>query len=155
LQWERPLHDPDDNAVYRCAELTLPARGSSPLKPAIRLLRIASGAILVLCVPRYALGITLWLELGAYLPLYTITGDEQALIDGAKVRALFVSPNAAERTFWYGVNFELSYNARHWQEARYALEIRHKASQSPLEIHPGRAESPPPQAGLRSALAKH
>jgi hypothetical protein len=69
-------------------------------------------------------GVTPWLELGAYLPLYTITGDEWALIDGAKVRALFVSPNAAERTFWYGVNFELSYNARHWQEARYALEIR-------------------------------
>jgi hypothetical protein len=40
------------------------------------------------------------------------------------VCTLFVSPNAAERTFWYGVNFELSYNARHWQEARYALEIR-------------------------------
>jgi hypothetical protein len=60
----------------------------------MRLLRIASGAILVLCVPKYALGITPWLELGAYLPLYTITGDERALIDGAKVRALFVSPNA-------------------------------------------------------------
>jgi hypothetical protein len=75
-------------------------------------------------VPEYALGITPWLELGAYLPLYSITGEEQALIDGAKLRALFVSPNAAEWTFWYGVNFELSYNARHWQEARYALEIR-------------------------------
>ena len=33
-------------------------------------------------------------------------------------------PNAAERTFWYGVNFELSYNARHWEEARYAAEVR-------------------------------
>jgi hypothetical protein len=75
-------------------------------------------------VPEYAMGVTPWLELGTYLPLYTITGDERALIDGAKVRALFVSPNAAERTFWYGANFELSYNARHWQEARYALEIR-------------------------------
>jgi len=75
-------------------------------------------------VPEYALGITPWLELGAYLPLYTITGEGRTLIDGAKVRALFVSPNAAERTFWYGVNFELSYNARHWQEARYALETR-------------------------------
>ena len=75
-------------------------------------------------VPEYALGSTPWLELGAYLPLYTITGAERALMDGAKVRTLFVSPNASERTFWYGVNFELSYNARHWQEARYALEIR-------------------------------
>jgi hypothetical protein len=75
-------------------------------------------------VPEYALGITPWLEFGAYLPLYTITGEGQTLIDGAKLRALFVSPNAVERTFWYGVNFEQSYNARHWQEARYALEIR-------------------------------
>ena len=173
--------DQDDNAVNRRAQLTLAAGGSSPLKPAMRLLRIASGAALVVClvllapacaqtdeiqvytgeinkpgefsitvhnnytpigptrpafmggivpnhslngVPEYALGVTPWLELGAYLPLYTITGDERALIDGAKVRALFVSPNAAERTFWYGANFELSYNARHWQEARYALEIR-------------------------------
>src|SRR6516162_8181240 len=157
--------DQDDNAVNRRAQLTLAAGGSSPLKPAMRLLRIASGAALVVClvllapacaqtdeiqvytgeinkpgefsitvhnnytpigptrpafmggivpnhslngVPEYALGVTPWLELDAYLPLYTITGDERALIDGAKVRALFVSPNAAERSFWYGVNFELS-----------------------------------------------
>src|SRR5260370_165812 len=75
-------------------------------------------------VPEYGLGITPWLELGAYLPLYTVTRDGRMLIDGSKLRALFVSPNAAERTFWYGVNFEFSYNARHWQEARYAAEIR-------------------------------
>ena len=179
LQWERRLPDQDDNAVNRRAQLTLAGGGSSPLKPAMRLLRIASGAALVLClvllapacaqtdeiqvytgeinkpgefsitvhnnytpigptrpafmggiVPNHSwrtgirAGVTPWLELGAYLPLYTITGDERALIDGAKVRALFVSPNAAERTLWYGANFELSYNARHWQEARYALEIR-------------------------------
>jgi opacity protein-like surface antigen len=75
-------------------------------------------------VPEYGLGLTPWLELGAYLPLYTVTRDGRMLIDGSKLRALFVSPNAAERTFWYGVNFEFSYNARHWQEARYAAEIR-------------------------------
>jgi hypothetical protein len=75
-------------------------------------------------VPEYALGITPWLELGAYLPLYTITGEGRTLIDGAKLRALFVLPNSAERSFWYGVNFELGYNARHWEMARYALEVR-------------------------------
>jgi hypothetical protein len=32
--------------------------------------------------------------------------------------------NAAEQAFWYGVNFEFSYNARHWEEARYAAEVR-------------------------------
>jgi hypothetical protein len=68
-------------------------------------------------VPEYALRTTPWLELGAYLSLYTVTGEGRTLIDGAKSRALFVSPNAAEQTFWYGVNFELSYNARHWEEA--------------------------------------
>src|SRR5215469_16522397 len=31
LQWERPVHDRGDNAVYRRAQLTLPARGSGPL----------------------------------------------------------------------------------------------------------------------------
>jgi hypothetical protein len=75
-------------------------------------------------VPEYGLGITPWLELGAYLPLYSVTRDGRFLIDGGKLRALFVLPNAAERAFWYGVNFELSYNARHWQEARYAAEVR-------------------------------
>jgi len=75
-------------------------------------------------VPEYGLGITPWLELGAYLPLYTVTRDRRMLIDGGKLRALFVLPDAAERTFWYGVNFELSYNARHWEEARYAAEVR-------------------------------
>jgi hypothetical protein len=170
-----------DNGVYRRAEVTVAGRGSSSLLPAMRLLRIAGGATLLLClifpaaahaqvdeiqvytgeinkpdqfsitlhnnytvigpiqpafiggivpnhslngVPEYALGITPWLELGAYLPLYSVTGDGRKLINGAKLRALFVSPNAAERTFWYGANFELSYNARHWEEARYALEIR-------------------------------
>src|SRR6266481_8060401 len=29
-------------------------------------------------VPEYALGITPWLELGAYLPLYTVTGEGRA-----------------------------------------------------------------------------
>src|SRR6266849_1894409 len=47
-------------------------------------------------VAEYGLGITPWLELGAYLPLYTVTRDGRMLIDGGKLRALFVSPNAAE-----------------------------------------------------------
>jgi hypothetical protein len=75
-------------------------------------------------VPEYALGITPWLELGAYLPIYTLTGGGRPLIDGGKLRALFVLPDAAERAFWYGVNFELGYNARHWEQARYAAEVR-------------------------------
>ena len=37
-------------------------------------------------VPEYALGITPWLELGAYLPLYAITGDERARPERSPVR---------------------------------------------------------------------
>ena len=75
-------------------------------------------------VPEYGLGVTPWLELGAYFPLYTVTRDGRILIDGGKLRALFVLPNAAERAFWYGINFEFSVNARHWEEVRYASEVR-------------------------------
>jgi hypothetical protein len=75
-------------------------------------------------VPEYGLGVADWLELGAYLPLYSLTRDGRLLIDGAKLRALLVVPDAAKRDFFYGVNFELSRNARHWDEARYGAEIR-------------------------------
>jgi hypothetical protein len=43
-------------------------------------------------VPEWALGITDWLELGAYAPVYSWTGDGRFLIDGAKLRAEFVVP---------------------------------------------------------------
>jgi hypothetical protein len=39
--------------------------------------------------------------------VYSWTGDGRFLIDGAKLRAEFVVPRAAERSFFYGVNFEL------------------------------------------------
>jgi hypothetical protein len=35
-----------------------------------------------------------------------------------------VSPDAASRTFFYGINFEFSYNARHWDPHRFTSEIR-------------------------------
>lgn len=75
-------------------------------------------------VPEFGLGVTEWLELGAYLPLYTVTRDGRVQLDGAKLRALFAVPNAEERSFFYAVNFELGYNARHWATTRWAAEIR-------------------------------
>ena len=75
-------------------------------------------------VPEWALGITDWLELGAYAPLYSWTGAGHVLIDGAKLRAEFVAPHAAERSFFYGVNFELSFNARYWEPTHNSGEIR-------------------------------
>ncbi|HXZ00004.1 MAG TPA: hypothetical protein VEI03_08370 [Stellaceae bacterium] len=75
-------------------------------------------------VPEWACGATDWLELGTYLPLYTLTRDGRFELDGAKLRALFVIPHAKEQPFFYGVNFELSRNARHWEETRFSGEIR-------------------------------
>ena len=75
-------------------------------------------------VPEWGYGVTPWFEAGLYLPLYTVTGDGRVLLDGFKLRALFVKPHAAERRFFYGVNFEFSVNRRHWDPDRYTSEIR-------------------------------
>ena len=75
-------------------------------------------------VPEWAIGVTEWMELGTYLPLYTITGAGHAELNGAKLRALFVVPNAKDQDFFYGVNFELSFNAKHWEETSHSGEIR-------------------------------
>lgn len=75
-------------------------------------------------VPEWAYGVTDWLELGTYLPLYTLTNSGQFELDGAKLRALFVVPRAKEQEFFYGINFELSFNAQHWEQTRNSGEIR-------------------------------
>jgi hypothetical protein len=75
-------------------------------------------------VPEWASGVVDWLELGAYLPLYSWTGNRRFLIDGAKLRAEFVVPRAQERSFFYSVNLELSFNARYWEPTRNSGEIR-------------------------------
>lgn len=75
-------------------------------------------------VPEFAYGVTDWFEAGLYLPVYTLTGEGRAELDSTNLRALFVSPGAAQRTFFYGINFELSYNAAHWEPTRLSGEIR-------------------------------
>jgi len=75
-------------------------------------------------VPEFAYGVTDWFEAGLYLPVYTLTAGGRALLDSTKLRALFVSPWAGQRTFFYGINFELSYNAGHWEPTRLSGEIR-------------------------------
>ena len=75
-------------------------------------------------VPEWAYGVTEWFEAGLYLPVYSLTGDGRFLIDSGKIRALFVVPHAAERSFFYGINFELSYNSEHWNPTRWAGEVR-------------------------------
>jgi hypothetical protein len=76
-------------------------------------------------VTEFSYGVNEWLELGAYMPiLYTVTRDGQFLVDGAKLRALFVMPHAKDARFFYGVNLELGYSAKHWEPTRVNTEIR-------------------------------
>jgi len=75
-------------------------------------------------VPEWGYGVKDWLELGLYLPLYSITRDGRALINGGKLRFLFAEPHVAEHDFFYAINFEFSYNARHWEPTRFSSEIR-------------------------------
>ena len=75
-------------------------------------------------VPEWAYGVTDWFEQGLYLPLYSLSSNAGPVLNGFKVRELFVLPHAAEQTFFYGINFEFSYNAKHWDPDLYSSEIR-------------------------------
>ena len=75
-------------------------------------------------VPEWAYGVTEWFEAGLYLPLYTVNGNGAVQLNGFKLRTLFVEPHAADHLFVYGINFEYSWNAPHWDPHRYSSEIR-------------------------------
>ena len=53
-----------------------------------------------------------------------MNGSTSAILNGFKLRLLFAVPHADDRTFFYGVNFEFSYNAKHWDPKRSTSEIR-------------------------------
>ncbi len=73
--------------------------------------------------PEFAYGITDWWEGGFYLP-FAINSAGEFLSDGAKIRSLFVTPDAAKRSFFYGVNFELGYEMPQFSSTQWNLEIR-------------------------------
>ena len=73
--------------------------------------------------PEFAYGITKWWEAGFYLP-FAVNGSGEFLSDGAKIRSLFVVPDAAKRDFFYGINFELGYEPPQFSLSRWKLEIR-------------------------------
>jgi len=73
--------------------------------------------------PEFAYGITEWWELGFYAP-FAITSGDQFLSNGGKIRNLFVVPDAAKQSVFYGVNFELSYQTPAFSQTQWALEIR-------------------------------
>ena len=73
--------------------------------------------------PELAYGVTDWWEVGFYAP-FAVTSGAQFLSNAGKIRNLFVVPNAEKRDFFYGINFELSYETPPFAQTRYALEIR-------------------------------
>jgi len=75
-------------------------------------------------VTEWAYGVTDWFEAGLYLPLYSHSTNLGGTYDGFKLRALFAVPHAADRKFFYGVNFEFSVNQKNWNENRISSEIR-------------------------------
>ncbi|MBN8987806.1 MAG: hypothetical protein J0H42_06150 [Rhizobiales bacterium] len=72
--------------------------------------------------PEFAYGVTDWWEVGLYLPF--AIQDRQFLSDSFKLRTLFVSPNADQRNFFYGVNFEFSNETPKFSQTRFGMEIR-------------------------------
>ena len=73
--------------------------------------------------PELAYGITDWWEMGFYAP-FAVDQTGTFYSNAAKLRELFVTPNAAQREFFYGVNFELGYAMPQFVETRWNLEVR-------------------------------
>ena len=72
--------------------------------------------------PEFAYGVTPWFELGFYIP-YAI--DREGFHSNAgKIRFLFVTPDAAKRDFFYGINFEFAHSMPKFSETRWGMEIR-------------------------------
>lgn len=73
----------------------------------------------------WAYGVQPWFEQGLYLPVYSFYSKNYgATLNGFKIRELFVRPNARDHTFFFGVNFEFSFNAHYWEDRRWTQEIR-------------------------------
>ncbi len=75
-------------------------------------------------VPEWAYGVTPWFEAGLYLPLYSFPAHGGPDYNGFKLRTLFVEPNADQHPFFYGINFEFSFNQKQWDPHSYTSEIR-------------------------------
>jgi hypothetical protein len=75
-------------------------------------------------VTEWAYGVTDWFEAGLYLPLFSDTSNKGFTYNGFKLRALFVQPGNEEKDFYYGVNFEFSWNEKQWERPINTSEIR-------------------------------
>ncbi|MES2294077.1 MAG: hypothetical protein V4527_12320 [Pseudomonadota bacterium] len=75
-------------------------------------------------VTEWAYGVTPWFEAGLYVPLYSYSGNQGWTFNGFKLRALFVQPDNGDKDFYYGVNFEFSWNEKQWDTQVNTGEIR-------------------------------
>jgi hypothetical protein len=73
--------------------------------------------------PEFAYGITEWFELGLYIP-WAIDGNDRFLSNWFKLRTLFVTPHADQKSFFYGLNFEYDYTSHLFSQTLFAMEIR-------------------------------
>lgn len=132
LIWAQPARAQTDEIQVYDAEITAPGQVNltwhNNFTPSGRTQPAFPGGIVpnhaLNGVPEWAYGVTDWFEAGTYLPVYTVTNDGQLLFDSVKLRALFVVPDAHDRTVFYGLNFELSYNTPHWEPSRFSGEMR-------------------------------
>jgi hypothetical protein len=60
---------------------------------------------------------------GVYAP-FAVDQNGQSYSNAIKLRQLFVTPNAADREIFYGVNFEFSYAMPQFSDAQWNMEIR-------------------------------
>jgi hypothetical protein len=73
--------------------------------------------------PEFAYGVTDWFELGLYIP-WAVNAGDQFLSNAIKLRTLFVTPDAAKKDFFYGLNFEYDFPTPPFGQTRFAMEIR-------------------------------
>jgi hypothetical protein len=71
----------------------------------------------------WAYGLTEWWELGFYTP-FAVDQNLTPYSNAAKVRSLFVVPDAAKREVFYGLNFEFSYAMPQFSETKWNMEVR-------------------------------
>src|SRR6266571_2112077 len=72
--------------------------------------------------PEFAYGVTNWFEAGFYVP-WAIDKDGYHS-NAMKLRTLFVTPDAAKRDFFYGLNLEYDYLMPKFADTRWGMEIR-------------------------------
>jgi hypothetical protein len=73
--------------------------------------------------PEFAYGVTDWFEAGLYIP-WAVEGGGGFVSNNFKLRALFVTPDAEKKDFFYGLNFEFDFPSPKFDQNQFAMELR-------------------------------